>query len=204
MGQHDSVLHDGLNRTDRRKLRTRAAIIDAAARQLESKPWTEIAVSTVAEDADVAVGTVYNHFVDAGELVSETAQHLVAPIETVADASDAVGPSARLHELLVAVAALSSGDRTWCRRMRNLDRVGDRECQRLVSACNSQWDSFVVITLTALLRSTIDLGANADFESADASTVARLMKVVVESAEGRYRSTTASNVGREHDIALPA
>jgi AcrR family transcriptional regulator/DNA/RNA-binding domain of Phe-tRNA-synthetase-like protein len=50
------------SRSERRKARTAAAILDAAERHLLERGFEAAKVEEIAEEADVAVGSVYNHF----------------------------------------------------------------------------------------------------------------------------------------------
>jgi TetR/AcrR family transcriptional regulator len=50
------------SRTERRKARTVAAILDAAERQFVERGFENARIDEVAADADVAVGSIYNHF----------------------------------------------------------------------------------------------------------------------------------------------
>lgn len=56
------------NRLDRRKARTRAALIDAACRMLEGPRGTDASISEITELADVGIGSFYNHFAGKAEL----------------------------------------------------------------------------------------------------------------------------------------
>ena len=50
------------SRSERRKARTTSAILDAAERHFLERGFQAAKVDEIAEDADVAVGSVYNHF----------------------------------------------------------------------------------------------------------------------------------------------
>src|SRR5919204_230369 len=50
------------SRSERRKARTEAAILDAAERHFLERGFQAAKVDEIAEEADVAVGSVYNHF----------------------------------------------------------------------------------------------------------------------------------------------
>lgn len=50
------------NRLDRRKARTRAALIDAACALLTTPGGTEASIAQITERADVGLGSFYNHF----------------------------------------------------------------------------------------------------------------------------------------------
>src|SRR5919204_2413584 len=51
-----------LSRSERRKARTTTAIMDAAERHFLERGFQDAKVDEIAEEADVAVGSVYNHF----------------------------------------------------------------------------------------------------------------------------------------------
>src|SRR5437763_9217469 len=50
------------SRSERRKARTTTAIMDAAERHFLERGFQDAKVDEIAEEADVAVGSVYNHF----------------------------------------------------------------------------------------------------------------------------------------------
>src|SRR5690348_13190838 len=52
----------GAGRLARRKARTESAILDAAERHFLDRGYEGTKVDDIAHDADVAVGSVYNHF----------------------------------------------------------------------------------------------------------------------------------------------
>jgi TetR/AcrR family transcriptional regulator len=51
-----------ISRSERRKARTTAAILDAAERHFLERGFQEAKIDRIAEEADVAVGSIYNHF----------------------------------------------------------------------------------------------------------------------------------------------
>src|SRR6184192_2552421 len=51
-----------VGRLERRKARTVAAILDAAERHFLERGYESAKVDEIAADADVAVGSIYNHF----------------------------------------------------------------------------------------------------------------------------------------------
>jgi AcrR family transcriptional regulator len=71
-------------RRERKKLAARAAILDASTRLFAGKGFEQTRIEAIARDADVGIGTVYNHFatkadilaailsVDIGEVVGGT------------------------------------------------------------------------------------------------------------------------------------
>src|SRR3954449_3969079 len=50
------------SRSERRKARTTTAILDAAERHFLERGFQDAKVDEIAQEADVAVGSVYNHF----------------------------------------------------------------------------------------------------------------------------------------------
>ncbi|MGW3248008.1 TetR/AcrR family transcriptional regulator [Streptomyces sp. NPDC001070] len=56
------------NRLDRRKARTRAALVAAAQRLLAEQGRAEVSVQEITEAADVGFGSFYNHFTSKDEL----------------------------------------------------------------------------------------------------------------------------------------
>ncbi len=54
---------------ERKKARTRKAILDAAHDLLQVKPYEETTMEDIAERADVGVGTTYNYFRSKGEML---------------------------------------------------------------------------------------------------------------------------------------
>ena len=62
----------GPSRLDRRKARTRGALIAAAREMLASRDPAEVSIQEITEAADVGFGSFYNHF-DSKEQLFETA-----------------------------------------------------------------------------------------------------------------------------------
>lgn len=81
-----------VTRVDRRKARTRAALIDAA-QQLLAEGKVDASIQQITELADVGFGSFYNHFTDKAELWE------AAIVEVL-----------RLHAHLVAAASAGIGD----------------------------------------------------------------------------------------------
>jgi AcrR family transcriptional regulator len=76
-------------RTDRRKSRTRAALIAAAQRILARRGTTEVAVQDITDEADVGLGSFYNHFTSKAELFEEAVLDLLVDFGTALDATHA-------------------------------------------------------------------------------------------------------------------
>ncbi|MEZ5118076.1 MAG: TetR/AcrR family transcriptional regulator [Candidatus Nanopelagicales bacterium] len=80
-------------RLDRRKARTRRALIDAAARLLARRRTDDISIQEITDEADVGFGSFYNHFetkaellqTAVGEVLDRYGEQLDAACEGVAD-----------------------------------------------------------------------------------------------------------------------
>lgn len=72
-------------RTDRRKTRTRAALIGAAQRILAQRGTTEVAVQDITDEADVGLGSFYNHFTSKAELFEEAVLDLLSDFGAALD-----------------------------------------------------------------------------------------------------------------------
>lgn len=74
-------------RTDRRKTRTRAALIGAGQRILARRGTTEVAVQEITDEADVGLGSFYNHFTSKTELFEEAVLDLLSDFGAALDAA---------------------------------------------------------------------------------------------------------------------
>jgi AcrR family transcriptional regulator len=70
------------DRVDRRKLRTRRALIDATQMLLASRSLESLSIDDISTRADVAKGTFYNYFADKDALAREVVANVRAVIET--------------------------------------------------------------------------------------------------------------------------
>src|SRR5436305_13314364 len=71
-----------LSRAERRKARTTTAILDAAERHFLERGFQNAKVDEIAEDADVAVGSVYNHFASKEGLYAAALERALDLFET--------------------------------------------------------------------------------------------------------------------------
>src|SRR5918911_926226 len=69
-------------RLQRRKARTVAAILDAAERHFLARGYEATKVDEIAADADVAVGSIYNHFESKEGLYAALLERALATFET--------------------------------------------------------------------------------------------------------------------------
>ena len=92
MGESDGAVEASSPRRDRRKARTRQALIDAARRIMAERGVSEVSIQQITDAADVGFGSFYNYFPDKAQLF-ETALEQVfdeygALIESVTDDMD--------------------------------------------------------------------------------------------------------------------
>jgi AcrR family transcriptional regulator len=59
-----------LSRVERRRARTRAHLVEIAARRFAERGFEEVRLDAIAEEADVARGTLYNHFATKDALLA--------------------------------------------------------------------------------------------------------------------------------------
>ena len=69
-----------VSRSERRKARTTAAILDAAERHFLERGFQSAKVDEIAEEADVAVGSVYNHFGSKDGLYGALLERALRPV----------------------------------------------------------------------------------------------------------------------------
>src|SRR5437016_10813584 len=73
------------SRLERRKARTIAAILDAAERHFLDRSFESARVDEIAADADVAVGSIYNHFGSKEGLYAALLEHSLETFEAYMD-----------------------------------------------------------------------------------------------------------------------
>jgi AcrR family transcriptional regulator len=89
------------NRHERRRLRTKEAIIDAAAEMFRQKGVANTTVADITEAADLAYGTFYNHFDGVSGVIPAVAEKTFARVVRI---TDEVLPHPDLFELIAAVS----------------------------------------------------------------------------------------------------
>jgi TetR/AcrR family transcriptional regulator len=77
-----SAAAPALGRLERRKARTVAAILDAAERHFLERGYEATKVDEIAADADVAVGSLYNHFGSKDGLYAALLEHALETFES--------------------------------------------------------------------------------------------------------------------------
>lgn len=68
---------EGLTRTERRRRATRAALLEAVVDLLLEQGHGHLSSTDIANQADVAVGTFYNHFLSVEEAIESAFEHVV-------------------------------------------------------------------------------------------------------------------------------
>ncbi|MGH7925705.1 MAG: TetR/AcrR family transcriptional regulator [Candidatus Binatus sp.] len=85
-------------RSDRRMVRNRKALLDAAEKLIAEKGFERVTIDEIAETADLAKGTFYNYFDDKDEIAKELAltirRDLAAAVEVAQEGFE--DPAARL------------------------------------------------------------------------------------------------------------
>ncbi|HWH44216.1 MAG TPA: TetR/AcrR family transcriptional regulator [Thermoleophilaceae bacterium] len=114
-----------LSRSERRKARTTAAILDAAERHLLLHGYESARVDEIAADADVAVGSIYNHFGSKEGLYAALAERAVdlhrtfmeegretglSPLERLLDVAGRLARFGREHPGKLRLLALAGAD----------------------------------------------------------------------------------------------
>lgn len=100
----------GGSRLDRRKARTRGALIDAAVRLIMEGRGARASIQEITETADVGFGSFYNHFSSKEELFEAAAEEVLQQWAAAIDAATAgLGDPAEVF----AVALRISGRLIW-------------------------------------------------------------------------------------------
>jgi len=109
----------GSPRVERRRARTREALLNAAQQLLSTRPAGAVNVDEIAELADVAKGTFYNYFADKDALVREVEDAVRAELEQrISETNTGVEDSAdRIARAFAAMLNWSLGDPTKARTL---------------------------------------------------------------------------------------
>jgi AcrR family transcriptional regulator len=94
------------NRTDRRRVRNRAALLGAAETLFAARGVDGVSVDEIVGAADLAKGTFYNHFTDKEALAREIQRAVRAEVETRVEAANAgvADPAERVARALMVFA----------------------------------------------------------------------------------------------------
>jgi AcrR family transcriptional regulator len=74
-----------MSRSDRRRARTRRALIEAAVRVIAEERGERATVQEITEAADIGLGSFYNHFANKEELFRTAAEHVLEGWGTILD-----------------------------------------------------------------------------------------------------------------------
>lgn len=104
-------------RIDRRRVRTRAALLRAGQTLFATRSVDGVSIDDIVAVADVAKGSFYNHFPDKDALARELARHARLAVEAlVAKVSDGIDdPAERVARALCAFARQAMEDPTGVR-----------------------------------------------------------------------------------------
>jgi len=93
-------------RLDRRKERTRRALIEAAQRILAERGTTDVSIQEITETADVGFGSFYNHFASKAELFEVAVREVLEDYGAALDRASAdLTDSAEIYALGVRMTA---------------------------------------------------------------------------------------------------
>jgi len=98
---------DSSGRHERRKARTRAALLDAARTLFALKGFEHTAVSDITEAADVGVGSFYNHFESKEDVLGALLRHVLSEQLAALDS--------RRYEVTDPAEAVAIAHRHWVR-----------------------------------------------------------------------------------------
>jgi AcrR family transcriptional regulator len=97
-------------RVDRRKARTRRALVDAARRILADGGSTDVSIQEITETADVGFGTFYNHFDTKAELFEAAVREVLEEYGAALDrACERLTDSAEIYAVGVRMTARLAG-----------------------------------------------------------------------------------------------
>ena len=98
------------SRLDRRKARTRQALIDAAVRLIAEGRGERASIQEITEAADIGFGSFYNHFESKGQLFqAASGQVLERWARMIDDASAGLGDPAERFAVGLRLSAVSPG-----------------------------------------------------------------------------------------------
>src|SRR5579859_3984476 len=103
---NSSARQEKASRPDRRRVRTRGALVEAGVRLFSLRPIEAVSVDEITETADIAKGSFYNHFNDKDELAREVSRHVREEVEArVTAANEGVSdPADRVARALYVFA----------------------------------------------------------------------------------------------------
>src|ERR671934_902063 len=121
-----------LSRSERRKARTTTAIMDAAERHFLERGFQDAKVDEIAEEADVAVGSVYNHFGSKEGLYGAALERALGLFETyMGEGPEPEGPA--LEQLLEVAGRVARFGRERPGHLRMLVMPQPREAEEALA-----------------------------------------------------------------------
>lgn len=113
------------NRLDRRKARTRGALVSAARSLLTSRDPAEVSIQEITEAADVGFGTFYNHFASKQELFDAAVEQVIEEHGAMLDQVTRGMPDAA-EVFAASVRMTARFPKTHPELAKIIDRVGPR------------------------------------------------------------------------------
>jgi len=113
------------NRLDRRKARTKAALVTAARALLTSRDPAEVSIQEITDAADVGFGTFYNHFASKQELFDAAVEQVIEEHGAMLD--EVTGGLSDAAEVFAASVRMTARfPKTHPELAKIIDRVGPR------------------------------------------------------------------------------
>lgn len=113
-------------RVDRRRMRTRQRLVDAARRLIAEKGVSGLRIQELTHEADVALGSFYNHFTTKEELVEAVVGELLDDLGAATVVDDAVqDPAVTASAAIRRVVRLAYDDPEFARLVVNLNHADE-------------------------------------------------------------------------------
>jgi AcrR family transcriptional regulator len=113
------------NRLDRRKARTRAALVSAARELLTTRDPAEVSIQEITDAADVGFGSFYNHFTSKQELFEAAVEEVIEEHGAMLDRITA-GIEDPAEVFAASVRITARFPKTHPKLAKIIDRVGTR------------------------------------------------------------------------------
>lgn len=215
-------------RTQRRKARTVAAILDAGERHFLARGYDATKVDEIAADADVAVGSIYNHFENKEGLYAALLERALDTFETYMreDAPPGLSPVQKVLDVLGRLARFarerpgemrmlclpqpSRDDEALIRAGGRVDKAmaaGERRTAALIEAARRRGETMPLSSrdaaafLWAAWKGMLTLGPRAERAAAGRE---RELRALIETGLRIVVGGLASEQARDHDETVRA
>jgi TetR/AcrR family transcriptional regulator len=170
---HTDEASGEMTRGQRRKARTVQAILEAAERQFLERGYGAATLEAIAEDADVAVGSIYFHFAGKDDLYLAVTERAIEQLTAYEDnaLAGATTPRARLIALGDAYLRFAL-DHPRAFRLLAFPYAEIQGRDGAAAARQARIEaraSFLITRLTGIVQEVIDAGARHDIDAARAA-----------------------------------